>query len=186
MDDRVIPFGFPEIPGGASGGASIDPTPTPSSVIYDLSECAAINKGMDDNSTAVGNVHVGNSVSGKIQINRMTFSGIVPVDLTGVSRVIITGNFSDLFFTLDGTDKKSIIELNDGTAPAADADFTKSLTIMSFKDGNITVDPDLYISQTNWNTYVKDKQIIFKWPLTIEPVDSNGDAMATYNVEASL
>lgn len=184
--DRIIPFGYPTIPGGASGGASVDPTPPSSddpqpgpATPYDLSNLVMVSKGVHDNTDAIANVRVGKTVSSPVYLFQYaTLSGIVPVDLTGVKQIKYEGPaYSDenFIFTADGVsikDKLLGMKMN------------LTISFKSFVDGDLYMASDSYqVSKDNWNTYAKDKQIVLKYPVHITVYDAAGEIMQEYDSE---
>ena len=187
--DRIIPFGYPTIPGGASGGASVDPTPpssddpdTPAAATpYDLSNLSMVSRGVQNNTDAVANVRIGKTATSAVYLfDYVIFSGIVPVDLTGVKQIKLEGpSYSDenFIFTADGVsikDKMNGLKMN------------TTKTIQYFVDGEVYIaaaNESFLVSKDNWNTYAKDKQIVLKYPVHITVYDTAGEIMQEYDAE---
>lgn len=189
--DRIIPFGYPTIPGGASGGASVDPTPPSSddpqpgvSTPYNLDNLSITPKGIADNTEKVANVFVGKSATGTVSLwNYAIATGIIPVDLTGVKQIKLeTPYFSDDSFilTADGVSVKDKI--------TGGSRISGTKTIQTFLDSdNFYLTNDGYlITQQNWNSYLRDKQIVFSCPMDITVYDTAGEIMQQVTVEVKL
>lgn len=185
--DRIIPFGYPTIVGGASGGASVDPTPPSSddpqpvpTTPYDLSNLVMVSRGVHNNTDEFANVRVGKTASSTVYLyDYMTASGIVPINLTGVKQIKFEGpGYSDenFIFTADGVSIKDKLL---GTK----IDLTKSY--LYFVDGDIqgATSNAFQISKDNWNTYAKDKQIVLQYPVHITVYDTAGEIMQEYDAE---
>lgn len=188
--DRIIPFGYPTIVGGASGGASVDPTPPssddpqpgPATLPYDLENVSFRSKGLVENTETVANVHVAKTTTATVQLMQYAIvEGIVPVDLTGVRQIKLScPNKSDdsFIFTADGTDIK------DKLGEFHSIDITKG--ILEFQDGDMFTGNQLYyITKDNWNP-LSGKQIVFKCPLTIKVYDTAGEIMQEYETELTI
>lgn len=190
--DRIIPFGYPTIPGGASGGASVDPTPPssddpqpgPASLPYNLDNLSIAPKGIVDNCDTVANVSIAKTATADVRIwNYVIAKGIVPVDLTGVKQItmVCPSYSSDSFvFTADG------VSVKDKFTGGFYINATK--TILTFQDDdNMYASNDGYlITKSNWNTYISGKQIVFSCPMEVTVYDTAGEIMQQVTVEVKL
>ena len=192
--DRIIPYGYPTIPGGASGGASVDPTPpssddpdTPTATPYDLSDLKMLSKGLVSVTNEVANVKVGKTASADISILQYVITtGIVPVDLTGVKQIVMTGTdieSDDFVLTADGVSIKDQITNYDL--------ISTTKTIETFLDGDSFVlgnatSKAYKITSTKWNAAAVGKQIVFHYPVHIVVYDVAGEIMQEYDSEVTL
>lgn len=188
--DRIIPYGYPTIPGGASGGASVDPTPPSSddpqpgvSTPYNLDDMTVVPKGLSDNCNQVANVFVGKPATAEVYIFKyLTVQGVIPVDLTGVKQIKLeTPLKSDDSFilTADGVSVKDKI--------TAGNRINRTYSISEFANGDLFVDAlAYYFSKDNWNSYLKDKQILFSCPMEITVYNTAGEIMQQETVEVKL
>ena len=195
--DRIIPFGYPTIPGGASGGASVDPTPPssddpqpPATLPYNLDNLHIIPN-ISQYCTQVGNVFVGQNISGSGTVgilSRAKLQGIIPQDLTGVRQINISGPAfgTNGVFTADGEQiPNSKLYNNQGI------NTTKTITqFLDTDDFSVVIgDVNGYaanMSYSDWNSLCKDKQIVIEIPLTIKVYDTAGEIVQEYETELTL
>lgn len=141
-------------------------------------------KGLVDNVEQVANVFIGKSASASIYFfNYIIVQGIIPVDLTGVKQVKLESvSYSDDSFilTADG------VSVKDKITGGSRINTTKAISGFADSD-NMYIDAQTYIiSKENWNSYLKDKQIVFSCPMDITVYDTAGEIMQEKTVEVSL
>lgn len=196
--DRIIPFGYPTIPGGASGGASVDPTPpssddpdTPTTLPYNLDGLKAVPTALRNVCEYVGNVWIATgTISQDLRIGRaedITLEGIVPLDLTEVRQISLTGPTSwradGVVFTADGVDIRDKITdysygINLPRTVGIDKFLNDKTGVIGYGNPRFTVN--------DYNTYVKGKQIVVSFPVHVEVLDAQGEILQSADMAVSL
>lgn len=194
--DRIIPFGYPTIPGGASGGASVDPTPpssddpvTPTTLPYDL-DSFRIVPNIVNAGQIIGNVFVADTTNETYLrlFSPVKFQGIIPKDLTGVKQIGIEGPVMTderVVFTADG----EAIPTNKIVNKEIANNLTFTITqFLDTDDFSVVFGNNNYqsMAKADWNSLCAGKQIVLKYPVTVTVYDTAGEELQQIETEIKI